>query len=110
MAAPAKGVRSVTETKSNDDKAMNELLKRSDRVSETYRAHLRELLRHGWSQFEFKLGEFQVSWTGDMKEFKELSMFLLMMTDKINTHLEKMPEVEDAYESKTNGPNDPAIK
>ena len=94
----------------DDDKAMAELLKRSDRVSETYRAHLRELLRHGWSQLEFKLGEFQVSWTGDMKEFKDVSMFLLMMTDKINTHLEKMPEVEDAYESKTNGPHDPAIK
>ena len=94
----------------DDDKAMAELLKRSDKVSETYRAHLRELLRHGWSQLEFKLGEFQVSWTGDMKEFKDVSMFLLMMTDKINTHLEKMPEVEDAYESKKNGPNDPAIK
>jgi len=33
-----------------------------------------------------------------------------MMTDKINTHIEKMPEVEDAYESKRNGLNDPAIK
>ena len=99
----------MTETK-DDDKEMRKLLERSDRVSETYRAHLRELLRHGWSQLEFRLGDLQVSWTGDMDKFKETSMFILMIVDKIHDYLLKAPEAESPYEGKANGPTDPAIK
>ena len=95
----------MTETK---DKSKT--IKIDDRASNIYRAHLRELLRHGWGTLEFHLGEFQVTWTGNMEMVKEITMFLLMMTDKINSHIEKMPEVEDAYEAKRNGPTDPAIK
>ena len=94
----------------DDDKAMAELLKRSDRISETYRAHLRELLRHGWSTLEFRLGDLQVSWTGEMDKFKETSMFILMIVDKIHDYLLKAPQDESPYETKKNGPNDPAIK
>ena len=99
----------MTESK-DDEKVMNELLKRSDKVSETYRAHLRELLRHGWSTLEVQLGEFKVSWTGNMEAFNQVSTFVLMMTKEINEHLEKIQTEEAPYERANNGPNDPAIK
>ena len=46
----------------------------------------------------------------DMDKFKETSMFILMIVDKIHDYLLKAPEAESPYEGKANGPTDPAIK